>query len=307
MHNTIGIDVGGTKIAGGIVTPSGQLVQREEIKTPAGDPEDLFAAIVAVCAALDPEHHLPVGVAAAGYIDAAGETILFSPNIAWRNEPLQHRLQERMQTRVVLANDANAAAWAEYRVGAGAARDEDMLMLTLGTGVGGGIVCDGKLLTGAHGIAAEIGHMQFVQGGRLCGCGRRGCLEQYASGQALDRLVAQRTAESEDESALHAPGQTADGRAVKKFAQAGDPLALAILQEFGHLLGNACASLTSILDPQLIVFGGGATENGAQMIAFAQDHLETLMAGARPVPHLVLAQAGSDAGIIGAGLLAPTR
>ena len=184
---TIGVDVGGTKIAGGVVDEQGAVLETARRESPATDTVAIEQSIEELVASCAVQHDVvAVGVGAAGFVDARRSTVMFAPNLAWRDEPLRVDLEKRIGLPVVVENDANAAAWGEFTFGAG--EDvADSLLVTVGTGVGGGIVLDGKLHRGAFGVAAEIGHMRVVRDGILCGCGNRGCWEQYASGSALVR------------------------------------------------------------------------------------------------------------------------
>ena len=183
----IGIDIGGTKVAGGVVAPDGTVLATARRATPGAsvaDTEDAIAAVVEELAAGHAGDLVGVGVGAAGWFDRTGDTVLFSPHLAWRGSSLRADLTARLRRPLWVGNDADAAAWAEYRYGA--ARGSDLaLMVTLGTGIGGGIVLDGRLQRGAHGVAGEWGHMRVVPDGRRCACGNRGCWEQYSSGNAL--------------------------------------------------------------------------------------------------------------------------
>ena len=173
---TCGIDIGGTKIAGAVVDADGAVLEEARVESPATDPEAIEAAVAGLVAGLAARHPVTaVGVGAAGYIDADRSTVLFAPNIAWRDEPLGRDLSRLTGLPVTIENDANAAAWGEFRYGAG--RDvDDQLMITVGTGVGGGVIAGGRLLRGGYGVAGEIGHLCVVPDGRQCGCGNRGLL-----------------------------------------------------------------------------------------------------------------------------------
>ena len=187
----LGIDIGGTKVAGGVVAPDGTVLATARRATPGSsvvETEDAIAAVVEVLARGHDGPLVGVGVGAAGWFDRTGDTVLFSPHLAWRHSTLRKDLAARLQRPMWVGNDADAAAWAEYRYGA--ARGADLaLMVTLGTGIGGGIVMDGRLQRGSHGVAGEWGHMRVVPDGRLCACGNRGCWEQYASGTALGQTA----------------------------------------------------------------------------------------------------------------------
>jgi glucokinase len=236
-----------------------------------------------------------VGVGAAGFVDRAGETVFFAPNLVWRDEPLRSRLTSRLQLPCVVENDANAAAWGEYRFGAGIGLDP-LVCLTVGTGIGGGIITGGMLLRGGFGIAAEFGHMVVVPEGRDCGCGNRGCWEQYASGNALVR------------EAIAAGGFAADvtGEQVTEAARRGDPVALRCFQRVGGWLGIGLVNVVAVLDPQRIVIGGGVIDAGELLLAPARETFRHTLPGRgyRAEAEIVPALLGPDAGIVGAADLA---
>ena len=198
MGFTVGIDVGGTKIAGGVVDQSGTVLAMAHRESPATDSGAIGTAIEELVKELRERFAVDaVGVGAAGFVDVRRATVMFAANLAWRDEPLRYELETRIGLPVVIENDANAAAWAEYKFGAGA-DVRDLLLVTVGTGVGGGIVLDGRLHRGGFGVAAEIGHMRVVPDGLPCGCGKRGCWEQYASGSALIRETRRLAAQGPD-------------------------------------------------------------------------------------------------------------
>jgi glucokinase len=252
----VGIDIGGTKVAGGLVTPDGAVLGLARRATPGAsvtETEDAIAGVVADLLDRHPEPVVGVGVGAAGWFDRTGDTVLFSPHLAWRNSTLRKDLAARLQLPLWVGNDADAAAWAEYRYGA--ARHADLaLMITLGTGIGGGIVMQGRLQRGAHGVAGEWGHMRVVPDGRLCACGNRGCWEQYASGTALGQ-TAREVATSSPAAAARllerVDGQAArlTGEDVAVAAADGDALALELVTEVGTWLGQGIADLAAVLDP----------------------------------------------------------
>jgi glucokinase len=185
MVHTIGVDVGGTKIAAGVVDETGGLVALSVRPTPHRDALQVEDAIVAVVDELRRHHEAnAVGVAAAGFLDADRATVRFAPHLVWRDEPLRTSLSGRLQIPVVVENDANAAAWAEHRFGAGQG-ESDLVVITLGTGIGAGIVRHGEIIRGRFGMAGEMGHLPLVQDGRLCPCGQHGCWERYVSGEAV--------------------------------------------------------------------------------------------------------------------------
>ena len=237
--------------------------------------------------------------------------MLFAPNLAWRNEPLGARVAEVLKVPVVVENDANAAAWGEFAFGA--AKDVDhMVCITVGTGIGGGVVIGGELLRGANGVAAELGHMRVVPGGHRCGCGARGCIEQYASGSALVR-EGRAQADSGSLAAaqmLSVCGITDSaeltGPMITSAATAGDPCAVELLDDLGRWLGEGLASIATLFDPSTIVIGGGVSAAKDLLLKPAQVAFEkNLPAKAnRPHPKFGLAELGNDAGIIGAADLA---
>ncbi len=187
--DAIGIDIGGTKIAGAVVSEDGAILAEHRVATQAGDSQAIIDAVVEMVQSLSEGRDiLAAGVAAPGFIDVDQSTVYYTPNISWRNEPLRDRLRSRLNLEITIDNDANAAGWAEFRFGAGRAVN-DMTMLTIGTGVGGAIVNRGALFRGGFGAGAELGHMRLVPGGLPCGCGAHGCVEQYGSGRALLRLA----------------------------------------------------------------------------------------------------------------------
>jgi glucokinase len=307
---TVGIDIGGTKIAGALVNEAGEILRDLKVPTPANDPVALQAAVVKMVEELrSGEQVSAVGVAAAGFIDAKQSVVYYSPNLSWRNEPLKEKLEAELGLPVVIENDANAAGWAEYRFGAGAGYHH-MMMLTIGTGVGGAIVANGELFRGGFGIGAELGHMNFVPKGKLCGCGQHGCLEQYGSGTALlnsaKELVASGSEEAKRLKELSDSLPELTGNEVYKAIQEGDPGALRLLTELGSNLGLAVASLVAVLDPEIVVIGGGVSAAGELLLEpIRAAYLEHLPArGFRPELKIVGAQLHNDAGVVGAADLA---
>ena len=185
MRLTIGIDVGGTKAAAGVVGPDGRIVEKLKRSTPAASPPETERVIAEVVTELTSRHDVAaVGIGAAGFIDETRSTVVFAPNLAWRDEPLRKSVQEKVGLPVFVENDANASLWAESRFGA-ARGYRDVFLIAVGTGIGASIMIGGDLYRGAFGIAGEPGHYRVVPDGRLCGCGNRGCWERYASGSAL--------------------------------------------------------------------------------------------------------------------------
>ncbi|HEY0890284.1 MAG TPA: ROK family glucokinase [Nocardioides sp.] len=311
MTLACGVDVGGTKILGGVVDEDGTVVEELRVVSPATDVEAIERAIADVVTELGTRHEIGcVGVGAAGYIDKARSTVMFAPNIAWRDVNLKADLEAEVGLPVVIENDANAAAWGEFRFGAGAAVD-DLLLITVGTGVGGGLVLDGELYRGAFGVGAEIGHMRVVPDGIVCGCGNHGCYEMYASGTALVREVRGAAGAGRPEAAgvlERAGGDPAaiTGPLVTAAAQAGDPFAVQSLAELGRWLGEGIASLTAVLDPAMVVIGGGVSEAGDLLLGPTRAAFADQLTGRGHRPQLEISRAtlGNRAGLIGAADLA---
>jgi glucokinase len=308
---TVGIDVGGTKILGGVVDPDGVIVEELRVESPAADGGQIEKAIDHLVSELRSRHDITaVGVGIAGYVDKARAVVMFAANLALLNVNLKAELEDRVGIPVVVENDANAAAWGEFTFGAGHDVD-DLLLVTVGTGIGGGIVLDGELFRGAFGVAAEIGHVRVVPDGLLCGCGNRGCFEQYASGRALVRearaqaRVGSLLAKDLVDRAGGDPDQIT-GPLITQAAQEGDPFAAELIASIGRWLGEGIASLTDVLDPAVVVIGGGVSEAGDMLLtpvraAFAA-HLTGR--GHRPMLEIRRARLGNRAGLIGAADLA---
>ena len=305
----LGIDVGGTKVAGGVVTADGTILATARRATPGGsvaDTEDAIAAVVEDLATWHGDELVGVGVGAAGWFDRTGDTVLFSPHLAWRDSTLRKDLAARLQRPLWVGNDADAAAWAEYRYGA--ARGADLaLMITLGTGIGGGIVIEGRLQRGAHGVAGEWGHMRVVPDGRLCACGNRGCWEQYASGTALGQTAREVARTSRAAAAgllerVDGDPERLTGEDVARAAHDGDPLALELVTEVGMWLGQGIADLAAVLDPEVVVIGGGVSLLGEMVLRPARERLDRALPGRgfRPGPRIAAADLGAQAGMVGA-------
>ena len=317
MSLTCGVDVGGTKILGGVVDEDGTVVEELRVISPATDVAAIEDAITSVITQLSARHQVAaVGIGAAGYIDKSRSVVMFAPNLAWRDLDLRAEIEARVALPVVVENDANAAAWGEFRFGAGEDVD-DLLLITVGTGVGGGVVLDGRLHRGGFGVGGEVGHMRVVPDGALCGCGNHGCLEAYGSGTALGcgtAVVRVARAAAAGGSLLartvldRAGGDPGliNGPMITECAQAGDPFAIEQLADLGRWLGEGVASLAAVLDPAVVVVGGGVSAAGDLLLepiraAFAR---ELTGRGHRPLAKVRLARLGNRAGLIGAADLA---
>jgi glucokinase len=312
MTLTIGIDIGGTKVLGGVVDENGKILATQRVPTPKEGGAALTKTIADVANHLLKDHDVvALGVSAAGLISSDRETILATGNISgWNGVNLKEELNKFVDLPIFIENDANSAAWGESRYGAGVGEDH-MLILTIGTGVGGGAIIDGKLLRGAHGISAEFGHIRVVPEGQLCSCGARGCLEQYASGNALMRHVREAISASPDAAYnLLARGdgtlEGLTGHHITQAARDGDPIALAGFNTTAQWLGAGIASLSALFDPACVVIGGGVIEAGEILLAPTRAALERLIpfSGRRPIPKVVAATLGNDAGLVGAADLA---
>lgn len=311
MSLTIGIDVGGTKIAGGLVDESGEILNRARIETPRHDAQAVEAAVIDVVNQLAKGNRVEaVGLGTAGFIDVDRSRVLLAPNLGWRDESLGAAVEAGTGLPVVVENDANAAAWGEYRFG-GATGSRNLVCITIGTGIGGGLVLDGQLYRGASGVAAEIGHMTVEPGGRLCGCGNRGCWEQYASGNALVRAAREFAAERRLEARLilemgDGTPEGISGSDVTDAAKADAPIGLAAFEYIAGWLGLGMANLAAILDPGMFVLGGGVSEAGDLILIPTRRAFLAALSGKefRQMPAVTLATLGNDAGIVGAADLA---
>jgi glucokinase len=308
---TIGVDVGGTKIAAGAVDGAGRIVEKVRVSTPATTAEAVEETIVEAVARLVTRYAVTaVGLAVPGFVDEKRASLRFTPNLPMVDRPLRDIIGSRVGLPVVVENDANAAAWGEHRFGGGR-QNPEMVLVTVGTGLGGGIVLRGRLLRGAFGVAAEFGHLRMVPGGLPCGCGNHGCWEQYCSGSALlrqaqalcrqDPVAGSRLLElaGRDPSAL-------TGTMVTEAALAGDPASVGLLAEIGRWLGQGAAALAAVLDPAVVVVGGGVSEAGELLLDPAREAYGTALSGGTHRPHLHVTRAvlGNDAGLIGAADLA---
>ena len=312
MSLTIGVDVGGTKVLGGVVDASGRVLASSRRETPREGGIELTKTIAAVALELMQDHSISaVGVSAAGFVSSDRKTMLATPNIAdWNGVQLDLELTKLIGLPVIIENDANAAAWGEAKFGAGR-NQAHMMMLTIGTGVGGGIVVNNELYRGAFGIAAEFGHLRVVPEGHLCGCGARGCFEQYASGSALRRHAREAISASPDlaRNLLARGDGTIDGltgQAITDAAREGDAVALAAFQTTAQYLGAGIASLAVLLDPSCVVIGGGVIDAGEILLAPTREAMKRYMpfAGKHPYPQIVAAELGNEAGLVGVADLA---
>jgi glucokinase len=309
----IGVDIGGTKIAAGVVDGAGQVLARSGAQTPSHSPLEVEDAIATVVEELSRAHPVAaVGIGAAGFVDSSGSEVLFAPHLAWRNEPLREAVRHRVRVPVWVDNDANAAAWAESRFGIGRGEDH-LLCITLGTGIGGGLVLRGQIYRGRYGLAGEFGHQQVVPDGHRCRCGNPGCWEEYASGNALAReaqaLAAEDPAAGQEMLRLaHGDASGISGKVVGEAAAMGDPAAIELLAEVGRWLGIGLANLAAALDPGMFVIGGGVSDAGDLLLDPTRASFRHSLTGRgfRAEARIERALLGAEAGLVGAADLART-
>ncbi len=308
-RSAIGLDIGGTKIAGGVVAADGTVVERmPAVPTPPEDTTATLTILLRIISELRARHPdvEAIGVGAAGLVEWPRGYIRWAPNNVYRALPLREFLHKATSLPVVVDNDANTAAWAEARLGAGASH---MAFLTIGTGLGGGLILDGRLYRGTTGIGAEVGHIVVDPDGPYeCGCGNVGCLEAVASGTALGRYG--REAAAADPGSLLAVlgGGAANvtGETVFKAAQTGDKTACSLFARLGRWLGIGIASLVTLFDFELVVIGGGVAAADDLLLAPARASFEQFVFARahRQLPSITLARLGSEAGWAGSAILA---
>lgn len=313
MTQAIGVDVGGTTVKAGLVGEDGSVTDTCAYPTPIDSAKRVATTIADAVKSLQDKASgdvSAVGIGAAGFVDAERATVLFAPNLPWRDEPLRDTVSDLVGLPVVVENDANAMAWGEYRFGAGQGAD-NLVCVTIGTGIGGGVVLGGTLLRGSYGLAAEFGHQRVIPGGRRCGCGNRGCWEQYCSAGALTReahhlarvdpVAAARLLELAD-----GDPDGITGEIITRAGRDGDPAALDCFEQIGGWLGQGLADVAATLDPVRFVVGGGVIAAGDLLLEPARTrYAQSLTAhGHRPLAEIVAATLGNDAGIAGAADLA---
>lgn len=292
--HAIGVDLGGTKILAGVVDRRGKVVRRHERPTPQDSQEHVLAELEAAVAELLDESVAALGFGAPSPIDQARGVVVRCVNVPLADAPLRQRMSERFRRPVGLDNDANAAAVGEWRAGAGRGRD-DLVMLTLGTGVGGGVVSRGKPYRGRNGAGAELGHVVIVHDGRPCqgACTGRGHLEAYVSGSAASAA------------ARRAFGPSADAHRLVRLANEGDAEAKKLLEEVGRHLGSGIGSFVNVFGPQLVVLGGGFGVAAYEYLCepaeevLRREALEPMRSAVR----LAKAELGTAAGLIGAAFV----
>ncbi len=305
----IGVDIGGTGTKGALVDPTGSFLGKAHVET---DPEGGTRSILSVVedlvaqAAEKTVEVAAVGVGAAGFVDARSRAITFSPNIVYDRPDVAAAVEERASIPTFVENDANAAAWGERQSGAARGMD-DVAMLTLGTGVGSGVIIRGRLLRGATGAGAEMGHTVIDPRGPDCRCGLKGCLEQMASGGAIGRMGREAAAADPASSMLDFAGsvQAVTARHVAQAARQQDEAAKGVLLRAGRALGIGLSNIVNIFDPRVIVLGGSVVGAGEAYLGPARDTLADMTSRQRRRPaRLEVAALGNTAGIVGAAALA---
>ena len=302
---TIGIDIGGTKISVGVVDSSGNLIDSSRCSTPTEGGKELISSVINLIKEFNKKYEIKgIGISIAALISSDYGTIVGAPNIANLSKlNFVNEIKEEFKLPIIVENDANAAMWAEFKFGNAKGLNPVMFFI-IGTGVGGGLVIDGKLFKGANGIGAEFGHMCVVPNGLLCGCGAKGCIEQYASGGALIRYANEALLANPDKSeeVLSFGEGKLSGTALTKAAKAGNELALAAFSKQADWLGLACASYSLIIDPQAIIIGGGVVDAGELFLAPVRAAMRKYMpfAESHVPPKIIAAKFGNDAGLIGA-------
>ena len=297
---TIGFDVGGTNVRGGVITREGEILASRTVPT-SMDAEQLEADIVGIVDELRADYEVDaVGLALAGFLDPTCEVVRFAPHLPWRHANVRESLSQKLGMHVRLEHDANSAAWGEWCFGAGRGA-EDWVFFAVGTGIGATLMTHDTIYRGAFGTAPEFGHIVVVPNGRQCSCGKRGCLERYASGTALPDTCADLRGSYETSLPVDPTGKE-----ITQAARRGDPLAVAVMEDFSRWLGQGLSIVADVLDPELIVLGGGVSQDADLYLEGAAQAMgqDIVGAGHRPLARVATAELGSAAGMIGVADLA---
>lgn len=309
----IGIDLGGTNISAGIVTRDGRILHEVRRKTNAHRPSDEVIADIAGAAKQALKEHgtdiseiESIGVGSPGAIDDENGVVIFAGNLNWVNVPLKDKLEGALGIPAYVSNDANVAAYAEYLFGSGKNR-KSLYLITLGTGVGGGYVLDGKIQSGFHGVGMEIGHMVLVPEGKLCTCGNLGCLESYASATGIINMGKEAMKQNTDCAiAKKAKGdpKNVSAKLIIDLAKKGDKIALDIFNDYTRYLAYAVVNIINFNDPEVIIFGGGVSKAGDFLIGSIKSKVAPrVFCKQAPYSEIILSKMGNEAGVIGAALL----
>ncbi|MBQ1674945.1 MAG: ROK family protein [Oscillospiraceae bacterium] len=315
----IGIDVGGTNLKAGLVDESGLILATHSIKVAQVDDADSLAwTLVSLtqelcrAAGVSLEQVVSVGVGVPGTVEIRSGTILYTCNLPLKNVPLRKLFHRYLATPLYIENDANCAALAEYFVGAGRG-SKRFITVTLGTGIGGGIVHNGKIFHGANGMAGEVGHMSIVYGGEPCPCGRRGCWERYASAQALKRMTAQAVAEHSDSvlaAVVRENGGHISGRSAFEAMRRGDQTGKAVCEQYIDYLAAGIINLVNIFQPDTLAIGGGVSNEDDRYLLDPlrrRVERESIPCSRDKMTKIVKAELGNRAGIIGAAFLGKNK
>ncbi len=302
-----GADIGGTTVKLGMFTPEGEVVKKWEIGTRKEDNgshilEDIADSIKKEMAdrKLDKENIIGIGVGAPGPVDKDG-VIYKAVNLGWGVLNIGQELNRLTDIPVRAGNDANVAALGEMWKGGGEGY-RDLVVVTLGTGVGGGVIIDGQVVTGCNGGGGEIGHIHIDDDEEdVCGCGNKGCLEQYASATGVVRLANRKLKNETRDTVLRS--EEINAKTVFDAVKAGDPVAVEIAEEFGKYLGKGLASIACVTNPQVFVIGGGVSKAGTVIIDYVQKYYRQYVFHASAEAEFKLATLGNDAGIYGAAKL----
>ena len=314
MKTYIGIDLGGTYIKYGLVGEGGEIIEKGKVPTPAGCRYAETVEVIASAVRGLAKHGASVcglGIGAPGVVDGEKGIVRLSGNIGWENKPFARDLSESLGIPVTLTNDANAAAFGEYVCGAGSDY-KSVVLITLGTGVGSGIVLNGKLFEGNEGAGAELGHEVIRFGGEKCACGRRGCFEAYASATALIRQT-KRVMEKDKQSMLWqlcgGDIESVNGKTAFDGAKKGDKTAKRVVNNYLRYLSEGLANIANTFRPEAILIGGGISAQGENLTVPLQKRVDKLMlghGGYAPVK-IKAASLGNDAGLVGAAMLAKEK
>ena len=304
----VGIDVGGTGVKAGVVDDNGKIIAKASVKTAVEKGADAVmedmaqvAGMAVEQAGLEMEQIEAIGIGIPGVLDPATGVVPFCTNLGWHQVPVIERMHELTGRPIFVDNDATVAALAESVAGISAGV-KNSVFLTLGTGVGGGIVLDGKVYSGSHGVASELGHHITHAGGELCTCGNRGCWERYASATALIRM-GKEAAKDHPESAL-AKFDDLTAKDVVDSAKAGDEAALAVFDQYTEELAMGMVNIINYLDPEIIAIGGGVSAAGEFLLEPVREKLKKyVFYKDLPYAEIKLATMGNDAGIVGAAML----
>lgn len=309
----IGIDVGGTGIQFGAVDSSNRIIHEESIPTRTDIPFEEQVKHIADCvlttaagAGVSVEDISSVGIGIPGIASSATGEIIKCTNMGWNHVPFRTVFRQYLDKPLFIENDANVAALAESVAGVSAGTSSSVF-ITIGTGIGSGIILNGRIWSGAHGIGGELGHTIFSLDGVPCTCGNRGCLERYCSATALIRMAREAVAEHPESQILALAGGDASGieaKTVFDASKAGDVTAVAVYRRFISYLSQAIASVVNLLDPEIVVLGGGVSKAGSYLLdPIVQDYPRYVLFNDQPLPPLKIAVLGSEAGIIGAAML----